>query len=164
MSTKVDNNSSKLTLNATMLLIEQNAYKVLLIEAYDELGEKKGRDKWLAITMTLLGASTSGLLAWLIEDIATAESLRDFPWICPKSLIYGIGTALSLVSLLIYWLTMHRAGTREKEKFIKKYMEHDSIGIITQGYQVTSSTLHSQSTNSTPMEMTDMDTNDSQSA
>lgn len=42
MSTKVDNNSSKLTLNATMLLIEQNAYKLILIEAYDELSEKRG--------------------------------------------------------------------------------------------------------------------------
>lgn len=114
--------------------------------------------------MTLLGASTSGLLAWFIEDISTAESLIGFAWICPKSLIYGIGTVISLISLLIYWMTTHFAGTREKKKFINKYMEHDSIDIITQGYQVTSSTLHSQSTNSTPMEMTDMDTNDSQSA
>lgn len=145
MNSKITKSNNKLTLNATMLLVEQNAFKVLLLEIYDELTENRLRSTWLTITTTLLGASIAGLIEWFIEDVVSASNLTKFAWICPKTILYGIGLILAILSLIVYWATMYFTCKRSKTKFLKKYMEHSSIDIINQGYQVTASTLRNPS-------------------
>lgn len=164
MSSKIVKNNSKLTLNATMILVEQSAFKVLLLEAFDELTENRLRGTWLTITMTLFGASVAGIIEWFIEDVAAASSLSNFAWLCPKTMLYGCGLILSAISLLVYWATMPFACKRSKAKFIEKYVNHSSIDIINQGYQVTASTLRNPTPKSATLKTTEVTVENTETA
>lgn len=141
MSIKANAQSNRITTSATLMLIEENALKVLLYNAYDELTTHVFRKTWFAITTAVLGAGGTGLIDWFCSDVATAESLIQFEWICTKSVVYGLLLCVGLLSMLIYWVTFAFSKMKDRETFTNSRMEDKSFMVINQPYQVASGSV-----------------------
>ena len=139
--------TNKVTTSATLFVIEESAYQVMLIQIYDTLMEKGVRRKWLAASTALGGAGLSGLVEWLLNDISQTMRVCDIEWLCPKSVIYGGMTIIALVSLLAYWATSKWYTRTSKDKFVEQYMAYERLDTLIQPYQVSAATLRNPSKN-----------------